>query len=129
MCVERVMCMAIRIDHEAMRRAAELPVSGSAATDTVAASGGLDLPGGESHPHDDPLSRGTAHEPIPGERDRTSEAQTQPAIVGTTGYGVDVPASSVDPTLDEETRKQIRWEGGGRVSPSDAPERKRSRND
>lgn len=107
--------MAIRIDHEAMQRAAELPTSGPAATDSVAASGGLDLPGHESHPHDIAPSRGTAHEPIPGEHDHTSEPQTQPGIVGTTGYGVDVPAASVDSTLDEDTRKQIRWEGGGRV--------------
>ena len=57
----------------------------------------------------------TAREPIPGEQDHTSEVPTQPGIVGTTGYGVDVPEASVDPTLDEETRKQIRWEGGGRV--------------
>ncbi len=57
----------------------------------------------------------TAHEPIPGEHDHTSEPPTQPGIVGTTGYGVDVPEASVDPTLDEETRRQIRWAGGGRV--------------
>jgi hypothetical protein len=36
-----------RWDHETMRRAAETPVEveGAAATDTVAASGGLELPG------------------------------------------------------------------------------------
>ena len=51
--------------------------------------------------------------PIPGEHDHTSEPATQPGIVGTTGYGVDLPEASVDPTLDEETRKQSRWEGGG----------------
>ena len=34
-----------RMNHDAMRRAAELPVEGPAATDTVAASGGLELPG------------------------------------------------------------------------------------
>jgi hypothetical protein len=57
----------------------------------------------------------TAHEPIPGEHDHTTEPPTQPGIVGTTGYGVDVPEASADTTLDEEARKQIRWEGGGRV--------------
>jgi hypothetical protein len=34
-----------RMDHDAMRRAAELPVTGPAASDTLAAGGGLDLPG------------------------------------------------------------------------------------
>jgi hypothetical protein len=34
-----------RMNHETMRRASELPVEGPAATDTVAASGGLELPG------------------------------------------------------------------------------------
>jgi hypothetical protein len=37
--------MAERMDHEKMRRASELPVTGPAATDTLAASGGLELPG------------------------------------------------------------------------------------
>jgi hypothetical protein len=69
----------------------------------------------------------TAHEPIPGEHDHTSEPPTQPGIVGTTGYAVDVPEASVDPTLDEETRRQIRWAGGGRVSTKS--ERRRSRDE
>ena len=34
-----------RMDHEAMRRASELPVQGAPGTDTLAASGGLELPG------------------------------------------------------------------------------------
>lgn len=34
-----------RMNHDAMRRASERPVTGPAATDAVAASGGLDLPG------------------------------------------------------------------------------------
>lgn len=110
--VEHVKRMAIRIDHDAMQGGAELSINGPAATDAAAASGDR-----------------TAHAPIPGEHDHTSEAQTQPAIVGTTGYGADVPETSVDPTLDEETRKQSRWEGGGRVSPGDAPEKKRSRSE
>lgn len=37
--------MAERMDHEKMRKASELPISGPAATDTLAASGGLELPG------------------------------------------------------------------------------------
>jgi hypothetical protein len=39
-----------RMDHEVMRRASELPVEGAAATDTLAASGGLELPGRVAQP-------------------------------------------------------------------------------
>jgi hypothetical protein len=106
--------MAERLDHDAMRRAAELPISGPAATNTLAASGGLELPGREPHPTD-AASPADAPEPIPGEHDRTTEQPTQPAIVGTTGFGSDVPASEVDPTLDDELRKQVRWEAGGKT--------------
>ena len=106
--------MVIRIDHDAMRRAAELPTSGPAATDDVAASGGLDLPGGQSHPHD--AAREHAREPIPGEHDQTTLPPTEPAIVGSTGFGADLPVESVDPTIDEESARQNRWEGGGKVT-------------
>lgn len=34
-----------RMNHDVMDRAAKLPVTGPAATDTAAASGGLELPG------------------------------------------------------------------------------------
>jgi hypothetical protein len=34
-----------RMNHDVMRRASELPVEGAAATDSVAASGGLERPG------------------------------------------------------------------------------------
>lgn len=39
-----------RMDHEAMERASELPVSGPAASDTLAASGGLERPGRAAEP-------------------------------------------------------------------------------
>jgi hypothetical protein len=39
------------MNHDVMQRASELPVEGAAATDTLAASGGLELPG---HVNDDP---------------------------------------------------------------------------
>jgi hypothetical protein len=38
-----------RMNHETMRRASELPVEGAPATETVAASGGLELPGRMGH--------------------------------------------------------------------------------
>jgi hypothetical protein len=107
--------MATRIDHEAMRRAAELPTSGPAATDTVAASGGLDLPGHESHPTAPASSHAGAHEPIPGERDRTTLPPAEPATAGATGFGADLPAADADPTVDRAAADRNRWEGGGKT--------------
>jgi hypothetical protein len=103
------------MDHEAMRRASELPTSGPAANDQVAASGGLDLPGGESHPTDAAAPPGTTREPIPGEHDQTTFPPTEPAIVGTTGFGADLPITNDDPTVDSETAHRNRWEGGGKT--------------
>jgi len=55
-------------------------------------------------------------ERIPGERDETTAAPTAPGIVGTTGYGVDLPGDlTADPTLNESDHQQSRWEGGGRT--------------
>jgi hypothetical protein len=105
--------MAERIDHEAMRRAAELPVDGPGATETLAASGGLEVPGRLPHGSSAP-DRATKHEPIPGEHDNTTAAATQPGIVGTTGYGVDVPPETNDVTLTDDDRERVRWEAGGR---------------
>ena len=104
--------MPERMDHEKMRRASETKVTGPAATDTLAASGGVELPGRAKEP--------AVPEPIPGEHDHTTEAPTQPGIVGTTGYGADLPPGLTDdPTLTDEGRKQVRWEAGGRVRPTD----------
>lgn len=58
-------------------------------------------------------------EPIPGERDPTTEAPTEPGIVGTTGYGGDLPPDpGGDSTLTDDAHKQNRWEGGGRTPTS-----------
>ncbi len=58
-------------------------------------------------------------ERIPGEHDHTTEAPTEPGIVGTTGFGGDLPPDRTDdPTVSEEQRRQTRWEGGGRTPPS-----------
>ncbi len=111
--------MANRIDHEAMKRASEIPVEGPAATDNVAASGGLDVPGREPHRHTpiDAPSPLAEREPIPGEHDHTTLAPTEPGIVGTTGFGADLPATD-DSTVDHETARRNRWEGGGRTTPA-----------
>jgi hypothetical protein len=55
-------------------------------------------------------------EPIPGERDPSTQTSTEPGIVGTTGYGGDLPAdSNQDPTVSDEGRARNKWEGGGRT--------------
>jgi hypothetical protein len=114
MVVEVMLLMAQRIDHEAMRRASELPTSGAGASDTLAASGGLELPGREAH-SGGARSPEHHHEPIPGEHDITTLAPTDRAIVGTTGYGADLPATNEDSTVDEETARHTQWEGGGKT--------------
>ena len=53
------------------------------------------------------------HTPIPGELDATTEAPTEQAIVGTTGYGGDLPADG-GPPIDAETKRRFEWEGGGK---------------
>jgi hypothetical protein len=59
-----------RWDHEWMREAMLRPITGPGSTDTLAASGGLELPAHQSHP--EPSHTSTAPEPIPGERDVTT---------------------------------------------------------
>jgi hypothetical protein len=61
-----------RQDHDAMRAGSVLPVSGPASTDTLAASGGLELPGGERGA-ERVDSESPVHEPIPGERDPSTQ--------------------------------------------------------
>jgi hypothetical protein len=110
--IEQRVRMPERMDHEKMRRAAETKVTEPAATDPVGASGGLELPGR--------ANESAVPRPIPGEHDHTTEAPTQPGIVGTTGYGADLPPELTDdPTLTDEERKQVRWEAGGRVPRTD----------
>ena len=60
------------------------------------------------------------HKPIPGEHDHETEPSTPKGIVGGTGFGNDLPLSNVDPTLDDEDRKEIRWESGGRLPKGDS---------
>jgi hypothetical protein len=50
-----------------MRVAMQGPITGPASTDTLAASGGLELPAHEAHPTRAPGD--VVEEPIPGERD------------------------------------------------------------
>jgi hypothetical protein len=61
------------------------------------------------------MANPTDHKPIPGEHDRTTIPPDEPAIVGTTGFGADLPATG-DSTIDDETARRSRWEGGGKAT-------------
>ena len=54
-------------------------------------------------------------EPIPGERDATTQAPTDKGIVGTTGYGGDLPHDTSDATPNPDDVRRNRWEGGGKT--------------
>ena len=101
--------------HEAMRAAASRPVSGPAATSTLAAGGGLELPGGERR--DDALTMGINephhHEPIPGERDETTLTHREVGAIGGAFNGEDNVTSNVDTLLDDQVRRELVREGGG----------------
>lgn len=100
-----------RWDHETMREAAQRPVTGPASTDTLAASGGLELP---AHRAPRPRTQtAVAEEPIPGERDGSTLTSRQPGSIGGRFSGADTP--SVDPTrvMDEATIHDRELEGGG----------------
>ncbi len=95
-----------------MREAAQRPVTGPASTDTLAASGGLELPAHRAHATHAPET--VAKEPIPGERDRSTLTHRQPGSIGGRFWGAD--AVAVDPTtlMDAATIHDRRLEGGGR---------------
>src|SRR4051794_24471161 len=70
-------------DHEAMRAASMWPIDGPASTDTLAASGGLTVPGNDPRAPM-PLAADTSpREPIPGERDPTNTTHRPPGAMGT----------------------------------------------
>jgi hypothetical protein len=102
-----------RTDHESMRRASELALDapGVAASDTLAASGGLDLPG-RMPQMPTPADQEMVAEPIPGERDPGTSMPSTPGIIGGTGYGENIPEGSGVP-VDEDTRRESEREGGG----------------
>ena len=102
--------------HEAMRAAASRPLSGPGATSTLAAGGGLELPGGEAE-HGKvptvPLGQQSAHEPIPGERDSSTLTHRQAGAMGGAFNGQDNVASNVDTLLDDRVRRELVRDGGG----------------
>jgi hypothetical protein len=112
-----------RQDHDVMRAAAMRPVSGPASTDTLAAGGGLDVPGREPHPElaavpDAPAAAGgrAHHEIIPGERDATTLTHREPGAIGGQFAGGDTPPPDASAWLDEQTASEHAREGGGTIA-------------
>jgi hypothetical protein len=100
-----------RWDHETMREAAQRPVSGPASTDTLAASGGLELP---AHRAPQPRTQAVVtEEPIPGERDESTRTRRQPGSIGGRFSGEDTPPTDSANLMDDATRHDRELEGGG----------------
>ena len=118
-----------RQDHDVMRATAMRPVTGPASTDTLAAGGGLDVPGREAHPElAMPADRSTAdpgdhHEMIPGERDATTLTHREPGAIGGQFSGADTPSPDPSAWLDEKTAFEHAKEGGGNAARN--PQRQR----
>jgi hypothetical protein len=106
-----------------MREAATRPIAGPASTDTLAAIGGLDVPGREPHAHDPgspsrggAASHGGESALIPGERDASTLTHREPGAVGGQFAGADIPAASPQGWMDERTASDHAHEGGGRAA-------------
>jgi hypothetical protein len=102
-----------RQDHDAMRAASIRPLSGPASSDDLAAIGGLEVPGHETHPELVlPTSDGVP-EPIPGERDATTLTHREVGAVGGQFSGGDTPSPDRGTWLDAATARERVREGGG----------------
>jgi len=106
-----------RQDHAAMRVDAMLPVTGPASTDTLAAGGGLDVPGREPQSTDaittDLAVESAIPELIPGAYERDTAAPRQPGAIGGQFNGADNTHVDALQVLDERTADERRREGGG----------------
>jgi hypothetical protein len=97
-------------NHTLMQEGAMRPVSGPAASDALAASGGLELPGQQVRPHG--IGTGAAtHEPIPGERDPGTLTHREAGALGTHNGEQLPPAAGA--SLDADAAEEARREGGG----------------
>ena len=98
-----------------MQAASMLPVSGPAGTDDLAAGGGLELPGHESHAAPLTADSSDAHrrEPIPGARETDTLTHREPGAIGGQFTGEDVPAPRRQDWLAEDTAVDRALEGGG----------------
>ena len=102
--------------HDAMRAAALRPVSGPAATSTLAAGGGLEVPGREPKDIEVPIvgiDDSSRHEPIPGERDEETLTHREPGAIGGAFNGQDNIPAPADGSMDEHTLRDRILEGGG----------------
>lgn len=107
-----------RQDHDVMHHAAMRPVSGPASTDTLAAGGGLGIPGREPHPElahgaQDADAQCQPRELIPGEYDASTLTHREPGAMGGQFAGADVPSPDPHAWLDERTAFEHAREGGG----------------
>jgi hypothetical protein len=101
-----------RQDHDVMHDAAMRPVTGPASTNTLAAIGGLQVPGREPHaPEARPAE--SPHEPIPGERDASTLTHREPGAIGGQFAGADIPATAPPTWMDKRTATEHAREGGG----------------
>jgi len=97
-----------------MRAASMRPVSGPASTATLAASGGLNLPGRDAAgaTHINVPTTAPVHEPIPGERDPHNLTHREAGSMGTP-FGDHTPPQDPHAWLDEPTAHDRMLEGGG----------------
>ena len=100
-----------KTDHEAMRAAAMRRAAGPKSPDAIAAIGGIELPGRESHleliPAEEP-----AHEMIPGEYDATTLTHREPGAIGGQFSGADLPPEGIP--MDDITTELVE-EAAGKV--------------
>ncbi|HVZ21906.1 MAG TPA: hypothetical protein VG871_12620 [Vicinamibacterales bacterium] len=104
-------------DHEAMRVAAMLPVTpGTASTDALATTGGLNVPGGDpaetTRLASGLVATSARHEPIPGERDPSNLTHREKGARGVPFWGEDTHVD-LEQTMDAQTRRERATEGGG----------------
>jgi hypothetical protein len=102
-------------DHDTMRDAAMRPVTGGASTDTLAALGGLDVPGREPASTSalaPQLSHDRESAMIPGARDASTLTHREAGAVSGQFAGADIPAGAPS-TMDERTARDHAREGGG----------------
>jgi hypothetical protein len=81
-----------------------------------AASGGLEVPGGELNSTTVPavsIDAAHTHEPIPGERDASTLTHREVGAMGSGGNGELTPPEGADALLDRTTRRELVREGGG----------------
>jgi hypothetical protein len=104
-----------RQDHEAMQRASMLPLGGPARPDTLAASGGLEVPGGDPAASAALAPTPRAHPPerIPGERELDTLTHREPGAIGGRFNGADIPAEPPHWVNDDLARERAAEAGGG----------------